>query len=244
MDKKLSRAGRIIETAIGMAKNVHVRNRLEEIQIYYDPVNVYAERGYSGKYAATGNWNKVDEYDRVAQARAVLPSGDLPTRVLRLLEKLGLECEWSDEWTTCDDCGRLLRTCPYSHDWRPSYGESECECICHECAPEDDEDDEDDEDNEDNEDDRAPSAEDICDALVALRDSGVVPKYEPEADFEGLEVRLQVYPDGAWAVRYGDPGYDADHHGYFGEIVMVDPMDLMGAARSLREQVLDAMAEE
>lgn len=30
------------------------------------------------------------------------------------------------------------------------------------------------------------------------------------------EVRLQVYPNGAWAIRTGDPGYDIDHHGYWG----------------------------
>ena len=145
MDKKLSRAGRILDIARSMAKNTYVRNRLEGIQIHYDPVNVYAERGCSGQYAATGNWNSVTEYDRATGSNATVPSGDLPPRVGRLLERLGFECEWSDEWTTCEDCGRLLRTCPDSHDWRPSYVESDCEYICHECAPEDDEDDEDDE---------------------------------------------------------------------------------------------------
>ena len=30
------------------------------------------------------------------------------------------------------------------------------------------------------------------------------------------EVRLQVYPDGRWVVRWGDSGYDQDHRGYWG----------------------------
>ena len=31
-----------------------------------------------------------------------------------------------------------------------------------------------------------------------------------------LDVRLQVYPDGRWAVRFGSSDYDQDHHGYWG----------------------------
>lgn len=30
------------------------------------------------------------------------------------------------------------------------------------------------------------------------------------------DVRLQVYPDGEWAVRYGLSDYDQDHRGYWG----------------------------
>lgn len=30
------------------------------------------------------------------------------------------------------------------------------------------------------------------------------------------DVRLQVYPDGCWWVRYGSPDYDQDHRGYWG----------------------------
>jgi hypothetical protein len=31
-----------------------------------------------------------------------------------------------------------------------------------------------------------------------------------------IDIRLQVYPDGAWAIRTGDSSYDTDHHGYWG----------------------------
>jgi hypothetical protein len=31
-----------------------------------------------------------------------------------------------------------------------------------------------------------------------------------------LDVRLQVYPDGAWAVRVGLSDYDQDHRGFWG----------------------------
>ena len=33
---------------------------------------------------------------------------------------------------------------------------------------------------------------------------------------EGLDVRLQVYESGDWAIRFGDSGYDLDHHGFWG----------------------------
>lgn len=31
-----------------------------------------------------------------------------------------------------------------------------------------------------------------------------------------VEIRLQVCPDGQWAIRVGDPGWDTDHHGFWG----------------------------
>ena len=33
---------------------------------------------------------------------------------------------------------------------------------------------------------------------------------------DGCDVRLQVYPDGSWAVRWGLSDYDTDHRGYWG----------------------------
>jgi len=39
------------------------------------------------------------------------------------------------------------------------------------------------------------------------------------SDEEGdhyIEVRLQVYEDGDWTVRWGDSQYDQDHRGYWG----------------------------
>ena len=31
-----------------------------------------------------------------------------------------------------------------------------------------------------------------------------------------VDVRLQCLGDGRWQVHYGDPGYDQDHHGFWG----------------------------
>ena len=37
-----------------------------------------------------------------------------------------------------------------------------------------------------------------------------------ECDDDGCDVRLQVYEDGKWWVRYGDSSGDLDHTGYWG----------------------------
>jgi hypothetical protein len=78
----------------------------------------YAERGYSNpsKGILFANWNYF--------------SND----VFRLLESYGFECEWSDEWSTCSDCGKAFRTSPDSYGWQPSYfWASDCEMVCVDC---------------------------------------------------------------------------------------------------------------
>jgi hypothetical protein len=44
-----------------------------------------------------------------------------PARVFDLLERYGYGTEWSDEWTGCDECGRIVRIHADSHWWSPSY---------------------------------------------------------------------------------------------------------------------------
>ena len=44
------------------------------------------------------------------------------------------EVEWSDEWTTCQECGGAVRTSPDSYGWSPSFVIlNECELICLDC---------------------------------------------------------------------------------------------------------------
>jgi hypothetical protein len=117
-----------------------VRNHLEGIRLYTDG---YAEPGYSGVLVATGNWNTVDRYVPPTNGeayghRAPVPGGDLPERLAKIFEKLGFECEWSDEWHACDECCRLVRQQPDSYSWKPSYALlNECEVYCHECIKKD-----------------------------------------------------------------------------------------------------------
>jgi hypothetical protein len=55
----------------------------------------------------------------------------------RILERYGYEVEWSDEWTTCSECNRALRTTADCYFWQPSYGEMEGDILCIDCLTKD-----------------------------------------------------------------------------------------------------------
>src|SRR5262249_8844341 len=42
--------------------------------------------------------------------------------------------EWSDEWTTCSNCNKALRTSPDSYDWQPAYTHDDSGIYCFECT--------------------------------------------------------------------------------------------------------------
>ena len=46
-------------------------------------------------------------------------------KAIERLNKLGcpIEAEWGDEWTSCDECGRYVRTSPDSYGWTRSYAD-------------------------------------------------------------------------------------------------------------------------
>ncbi len=132
-NKVQKRAAMIMDIAIRMASKMgcQVQNYIEEIQLHY---NGYGESGYSDPSCgliATGNWNEITEYDKQTKSRKVV--SDLPKRIGDLFEKMGIECEWSDEWSTCGDCGKLIRTQADSYCWLPSYKYYDGEISCEEC---------------------------------------------------------------------------------------------------------------
>lgn len=60
-------------------------------------------------------------------------------------------------------------------------------------------------------------------------------------------VRLQVYQNGAWLVRFGDASYDTDHHGWWGAgaISLTDTTEeLRWCAEDLVEQVEEMEAQD
>jgi len=85
---------------------------------------------------------------------------------------------------------------------------------------------------------RLPSIVSVRSALKDVRD-------DIQGEVEAVDVRLQVYPDGAWAIRVGPSDYDLDHHGWFGA-GSVSPddkiRDLDASARDLIDQIRDAKA--
>jgi hypothetical protein len=66
-----------------------------------------------------------------------------------------------------------------------------------------------------------------------------------EGDEAGLDVRLQVYDDGGWALRWGLSDYDLDHRGHWGASGLTSDMsraDLKQIAEELIDQVEESVA--
>ena len=114
------------------SKNYSISNYLQRIELHY---NGYAEPGYTDPECgliATGNWNEITSW--TDGERKVI--SDLPERLGRLFEKMGIETEWSDEWAACSDCQKLVRTQPDSYFWKPSFTFDESEgFFCRKCEP-------------------------------------------------------------------------------------------------------------
>jgi len=108
----------------------------------YDVAEEYGEPGYSlpegGKGIIFSNWNTIRERGQKEDGTWGLTGkeDDTPERVGKLLERLGWDTEWSDEWTTCD-CGKAVRTSPDSYSWLPSFVLGNGEILCKDCALED-----------------------------------------------------------------------------------------------------------
>jgi uncharacterized protein with PIN domain len=131
--RKIRRVNRILEAAASSAKTDAGRARIDEMQLHVDG---YAEPGYSGEIVMTGDWNTITRWDNAARKSVCLD--DTPGRVRELLEKIGVEIEWEDEWSTCDECCRLVRTSADSYSWKASYAYDDGGITCHDCIdPED-----------------------------------------------------------------------------------------------------------
>lgn len=96
----------------------------------------YAEPGYTNPESGIvfGNWNPACGFS-VPKAQQ---QKDPVTKLARILEKAGFELEWEDEWDTCSECGKAVRTQPDCYHWTSSFRiVNECELICLECLEKD-----------------------------------------------------------------------------------------------------------
>jgi hypothetical protein len=132
MSTKLQRAWRLVESAARLAKTREGRTSCEDVQIHVG----YAEPGYGGDDAivACGNWNTCGRWD--AESNRHVTTDDMPKRLGDALDRMGVSCEWEDEWTTCDECNKLVRTSPDCYSWTPSYTSDEdgCGTVCESCT--------------------------------------------------------------------------------------------------------------
>jgi hypothetical protein len=130
-----SRAERIVRAGVNAAVTSQASNHIDAVQITSDG---YAEPGYTdpeGGLIAFGDWNEVSHWD--AGQRKFVVDDDAPVRVAKLLEAGGVELEWSDEWTTCDHCGKALRTKADSYSWKRYYADLDSGIACGDCIKDD-----------------------------------------------------------------------------------------------------------
>lgn len=133
----------IITAAIEKAESLPVncgrgvtRDRIDALEFN---IKGYSEPGYSDPESGIiclGNYNNPSRYDD--KSRKHIDLSDLPSRVAKVLtERYGVELEWSDEWTTCEDCGKLVRTQPDSYGWQRYWSELNGSTICGDCIKKD-----------------------------------------------------------------------------------------------------------
>lgn len=78
----------------------------------------------------TGDWNDRTHYE---SGTRVIDS-TVPSRLFDALERLKVNGEWSDEWDTCAECYKLIRTEPDSYCWTPQFIlTDDGELVCRDC---------------------------------------------------------------------------------------------------------------
>lgn len=109
---------------------------LERGVIAWYPGYAHQADGPAETPVLSANWN-------VSKERAPAPDywRDEPTRAMARIESIlsrvdGLELEWCDEGSACDDCGKWLRTQPDSYFWEPAYRLGGDGFTCLNCAAE------------------------------------------------------------------------------------------------------------
>ena len=93
----------------------------------------YSEPGYSSESGMVmiSNWNDITYYDRKTNKSTLI--SNLPSRLNSVFERMGIDCVYYDEWTTCGDCGKCVRTQGDSYSWMQSYHDFDNERLCIEC---------------------------------------------------------------------------------------------------------------
>lgn len=129
--EQLARASRLVRAATG--------DDWGDGYIVTDMGIGIAEPGYPEEAVwVAGNWNS-KRFPRDSEPPLTLAES-LPVRLAEALERRipGIELLWLDEWLTCDQCHRAIRSQPDSYSWLPSYVATEDGYYCLDDITEDD----------------------------------------------------------------------------------------------------------
>lgn len=98
----------------------------------YDIYDGYADGyGSSDAIVIAGDWNHRRRYSEDPSY-----GSDAPCRVAAVLESLGADVVWHDEYVGCADCYRAIRVTPNYYGDRPAYSWIDYEPVCAGCIRE------------------------------------------------------------------------------------------------------------
>lgn len=118
----------LFEVAVELAESFDNKDQVYKLEAL-TPVAEIVEPGYSleeGQMAVLGNFNSPDSSSGGPQ--------DVLGAISDMLDELKIEKLWDDEWASCAECGKYVRTTGDSYHWQPSFAVlHECEFVCAEC---------------------------------------------------------------------------------------------------------------
>lgn len=88
------------------------------------------EDSHGEHYMIFEDWNGYEKFIQLAIAVLELDEDTKDYQIEQLLET---NLVFSDEYTTCDDCGRVVRTSPDSYHWQPSFYVGDGYVVCEKC---------------------------------------------------------------------------------------------------------------
>jgi hypothetical protein len=115
----------ILERAETVAKSRNTVSKLQAITFAAGCI----EPGYDDNPTALGNWNNESTYENGKWTI----TDDTIGRVARILERMGYELHWSDEWVICEECGKCFRCQADSYGWQLYGVIDDGGCACAEC---------------------------------------------------------------------------------------------------------------
>ena len=127
-----------LEEAIKDVAHDWLQDLLSEGHFYIEWADKYCEPGYtqSEKGVLFANWNKETKYNRETKELETLHSA--MEAISKVAEAMDYECEWSDEWATCQECNGAVRTSADCYSWTRYYALiDDCELVCADCIEED-----------------------------------------------------------------------------------------------------------
>jgi hypothetical protein len=101
MSMTIEQINRVLKAAANSSCSDAGRKRIEAIRCSTK------QDAKSAVIVATGTWNNIYRFNDETQIFELID--DTPSRLAHLLERLGVELEWADEWLVCQTCGRLVR---------------------------------------------------------------------------------------------------------------------------------------